>query len=115
VRCRWPASFTPTPTDYSDGPIHAFDRSHALTSDGAVRLVPTPGHTHGHQSVIVQGAAGAAFLAGDASFSRDQVERRAVAGICEDRASARRTLDVIAEHLAETGATYLPSHAPDGA
>ncbi len=65
--------------------------------------------------MIVRGATGTAFLAGDASFSLDQVERRAVAGICEDRAAARRTLDVIAEHLAETGAHYLATHAASSA
>ena len=111
VRCRWPDGFRPTPLDYADGPAGAFRQSHALTQDGAVRVVPTPGHTAGHQSVWVQGPRGSAFLAGDASFSLDQVERRAVAGICQDRAAARRTLDVIAEHLAETGARYLPTHA----
>ncbi len=112
VRCRWPASFRPTPLDYADGAAGAFRQSHALTRDGAVWVVPTPGHTAGHQSVWVRGPQGSAFLAGDASFSLDQVERRAVAGICQDHAAARRTLDVIAEHLAETGARYLPTHAP---
>ncbi len=112
VRCRWPDAFRPTPTDYRDGPAGAFDRSHALTTDGRVRLVPTPGHTRGHQSLLVEGDTGSVFLAGDASFSLDQVRRRAVAGICEDRAAARRTLEVIAEHLDETGARYLASHEP---
>ena len=111
--CRWPDGFRPTPVAYADGPAGAFRQSHALTADGAVRLVPTPGHTRGHQSVVVEGPGGSALVAGDASFSLDQVERRAVAGICEDPAAARRTLDVVAEHLAETGARYLPSHAPD--
>lgn len=111
VRCRWPDTFRPTPVDYESGPVGAFDRSHALTADGAVRLVPTPGHTRGHQSVLVEGGGRSALLAGDASFSLDQVRRRAVAGICEDASLARRTLSVIAEHLEGSGALYLPSHA----
>lgn len=115
VRCRWPDGFAPVPVDYADGAAGAFAESHALTADGAVRLVPTPGHTHGHQSVVVTGTEGSALLAGDASFSLDQVRRRAVAGICEDPAAARRTLDVVAEHLQETGARYLPSHAAEPA
>ncbi|MEM1116509.1 MAG: N-acyl homoserine lactonase family protein [Bacteroidota bacterium] len=111
VPCRWPDAFRPTPVDYADGPVGAFAESHALTADGAVRLVPTPGHTRGHQSVVVEGGGQSVMLAGDASFSLDQVRRRAVAGICEDPAAARRTLAVIAEHLEGTGALYLPSHA----
>ena len=110
--CRWPAGFRPTPVDYRDGPLGAFDRSHALTADGAVRLVPTPGHTRGHQSVVVEAGGRSVFLAGDASFSLGQVQRRVVAGICEDRDAARRTLDVLAEHLAGTSARYLAAHEP---
>ena len=110
--CRWPATFRPTPVAYGDGAAGAFDRSHALTADGAVLLVPTPGHTRGHQSVLVRGGSGEAVLAGDASFSLDQVRRRAVAGICEDPAAARRTLAVLAEHVEGTGAAYLATHDP---
>ena len=81
-------------------------RSTALTAGGAVRLVPTPGH----QSVLVRGRSGTAVLASDASFSLDQVQRRAVAGICEDPSTARRTLAVLAEHVEGTGAAYLATH-----
>ncbi|MEM6647547.1 MAG: N-acyl homoserine lactonase family protein [Bacteroidota bacterium] len=115
VPCRWPSFFQPTPVTYGDGPFGAFAESHALTTDGAVRLVPTPGHTRGHQSVLIRHADQWALLAGDASFSRDQVERRAVAGICEDVKTARRTLAVIAEHLEQYETAYMASHAlPDG-
>ena len=110
--CRWPAGFRPVPVDYRDGPAGAFAASHALTRDGTVRLVPTPGHTRGHQSVVVEAGGTSLFLAGDASFSLDKVQRRVVAVICEDRAAGRRTLDVVAEHLAGTGARSLAAHEP---
>lgn len=112
VSCRWPSFFQPTATDYADGPFGAFPKSHALTSDGVVRLVPTPGHTRGHQSVLIGSGGEWALLAGDASFSRDQVERRAVAGICEDVGMARRTLAIVAEHLEQYETAYLAAHDP---
>lgn len=42
------------PIDYASGPFENFAASHALTSDGAVKLLPTPGHTPGHLCVLVQ-------------------------------------------------------------
>jgi N-acyl homoserine lactone hydrolase len=36
-----------------------------------VRVVATPGHTAGHQSVIVEGADGGAIMIGDAAYTSD--------------------------------------------
>ena len=112
--CRWPAGFAPTPVDYADGAVGAFHASHALTADGAVRLVPTPGHTLGHQSVRIEAAGRVLILAGDAAFDAGQIARGAVAGICEDAAAARRTLARLREE-AEAGAAVLPTHDPAAA
>ena len=104
--CRWPPAFAPTPLDYAFG---AFAASHALVPDGSVRAVPTPGHTRGHQSVLISDGDRWVCLAGDASFSRAQVEQDRVAGIAEDVAAARRTLGVLREQLGAPTA-YLASH-----
>ncbi|MEM0963438.1 MAG: N-acyl homoserine lactonase family protein [Bacteroidota bacterium] len=112
--CRWPPGFVPQPLDYRDGPAGAFEASHALTPDGTVRAVPTPGHTRGHQSVLVAGPDGETILlAGDAAFDRQQVERDEVAGICEDVRGARRTLGVLREQLSDDRTVFLASHDPD--
>ena len=109
--CRWPAGFAPTPRDYADGAFGAFDASHALVPDGSVRAVPTPGHTRGHQSVLISDGDRWICLAGDASFDRAQVERDQMAGICDDVPAARRTLAVLREQLGAPTA-YLASHDP---
>lgn len=41
------------PRDYADREVVTVDGEHDLLGDGSVRLLPTPGHTAGHQSVWV--------------------------------------------------------------
>jgi len=119
VRCRWPDFFDPVPVDYDDGPFGAFPESQALTDDGAVRLVPTPGHTHGHQSVLVRGTRDGSerwvLLAGDTTFDLGQVHSQRVAGISDDPTAARETIATVTEQLSEHPTVYVPAHDPYGA
>ena len=49
----------------------AFGRSFDLLGDGSIRTVYTPGHTHGHMSVVLRLAGGReALVAGDATLPR---------------------------------------------
>ncbi|MDM9624730.1 N-acyl homoserine lactonase family protein [Rhizobium sp. S152] len=54
LNMHYPAGFNPTRITHSDGAWETFERSTRLTKDGRVRIVPTPGHTAGHQSVIIE-------------------------------------------------------------
>ena len=49
-----PPSDRVVPVDFTSGPFENFAASLDLTSDGAVKLLPTPGHSPGHLSVLVQ-------------------------------------------------------------
>lgn len=55
--------------DFRTGPLHGFDSSHDLLGDGTIRLLPTPGHTGGHASVLVQADGYQILLAGDALYT----------------------------------------------
>ena len=112
VRCRWPEALAPAALDYADGPFGAFDASAALVPDGTVRAVPTPGHTRGHQSVLVSDGDRTVCLAGDASFDLGQVLTGTPAGICADVGRARRTLAILREQVADGRTVYLASHDP---
>ncbi|MEM1057228.1 MAG: N-acyl homoserine lactonase family protein [Bacteroidota bacterium] len=114
VRCRWPSGWRPSPAPFDGPESGAFATSHALTPDGTIRTVPTPGHTRGHQSVVVEAGGRRVILAGDAAFSTAQIQERTVAGICEDVSTARRTLALLAEEM-EAGTTVLCSHDPGAA
>lgn len=50
--------------------LSGFDRGHDLLGDGRVVLLPTPGHTHGHQSVLVRGRRDV-LLTADIAYDRE--------------------------------------------
>ena len=60
---RWPEWFSPAARGLRpDEPFGPFPASMALTSAGDVRLLPTPGHTPGHMSVVLRERRGQADL-----------------------------------------------------
>ena len=54
-----------------------------LTSRGDVFVVPTPGHTPGHVSVVVEGEV-SVFIAGDTSYTEDLLRAGVVDGVSPD-------------------------------
>jgi glyoxylase-like metal-dependent hydrolase (beta-lactamase superfamily II) len=81
----------PTRVTFEDGPWETFDASHALTSDGRIRLVPTPGHTNGHLSVVVDRGDDLVLIAGDAAYSDRALVNGAVDGGAQDGRAHRDT------------------------
>lgn len=91
-----------------------FGRSFDLFGDGSVRLVYTPGHTHGHQSVIVRLKDREALLTGDAIYFLKTLEdeRRGLA--VADEHNWRRSLREIQLYRRENpDALLIPGHDPD--
>lgn len=87
---------------------------HDVLGDGTLRLIFTPGHTHGHCSVEVATESGPVLLTGDAAFARRSIEERwvplAVSGkVGEYKASLELLAQWIAEH---PGAPVLCGHDP---
>lgn len=109
--CRWPAGFRPRLVDYAPVPVGPFAASYPLTAAGDVWLVPTPGHSRGHQSVLLTPSGGPTVcLAGDATFSEAQLLSGEQAGICEDAGDAARSAAVLRDLVADQPTVYLPSH-----
>jgi N-acyl homoserine lactone hydrolase len=63
--------------DLTDGPLGPLRASQAITDDGAVRVVPLPGHSPGHLGLAVSYRGGLLVAAGDAAFDHDQLRRGA--------------------------------------
>lgn len=77
----YPDWFKPKTIHYHDGAYASFACSTALTQDGRVRIVPTTGHTMGHQSVIVDMGDYQVLIAGDASYSEHSMLHGIVDGV----------------------------------
>ena len=109
-----PAGFAPEPFALDGGPFEAFGRSRALSDDGRIVAVATPGHTPGHISVICVDDSGRhVMLAGDASDSLEQLHARRADAVGSDPTVHVATLDTILAHCAEHPTVYLPSHDPE--
>ena len=83
-----------------------------------VRLIATPGHTDGHQSLVVETRRGRVLLAGQAVYSRDEwLDRPGREGLsrARDRRAYRRSVDRLrglepaAVHFAHDRAAWSPS------
>lgn len=110
---KWPPWFSPRLIRFSPEPFGPFPESRPITQDGKIRLVPTPGHTKGHMSVVVENEGKVYFLAGDASFNQRLLHAEAVDGVSSvggGFAAARTTLQRINRLAEQVDLVYLPSH-----
>jgi N-acyl homoserine lactone hydrolase len=111
-----PPGFDPEPFLLDGGPFGAFLRSRALSDDGRIVAVDTPGHTPGHISVICVDDAGRhVMLAGDATDSLEQLHARRADAVAPDTKVHVATLESILAHCAHHPTVYLPSHDPESA
>jgi len=72
-----------------------------------LRLIASPGHVIGHQSVFVETAGGPVLLAIDAIAFADQITMKRFPSTYPDPEAARRSRDKLVALAAETGA-FLP-------
>lgn len=98
------------------GPFGAFAASRALTPDGRVLAVATPGHTPGHISVLCVDDDGRhVLLAGDVTDTLEQLLARRPDAVGPDPAEHVVTLDRILSHAERHPTVFLPSHDPASA
>jgi glyoxylase-like metal-dependent hydrolase (beta-lactamase superfamily II) len=111
-----PPGFDPKPVPLDGGPFGAFSRSRALSDDGRIVAVETPGHTPGHISVICIDDSGRhVMLAGDATDTLEQLHARRPDAVGPDPKVHAATLDTILTHCAGHPTIFLPSHDPGSA
>ncbi len=93
LRCRIPSSMTHRETRLRPEPFGAFASSCALDRNANLRVVPSPGHSAGHQSVLMRTEdENWVLFGGDLAFSVAQINRTELAGIVEDPKQARSSL-----------------------
>jgi glyoxylase-like metal-dependent hydrolase (beta-lactamase superfamily II) len=115
---------TATPTPFGVNPAswslvrsvktEIIDGDHDVFGDGSVRILAAPGHTPGHQVLLVsfpQG--GAVLLGGDLYQTRDNVRTKHVPAVNVSREETLSSFERIDRVLAETRATLVVQHAPE--
>jgi len=92
-----------------------FGRSYDLFGDGSIRLVYTPGHSRGHQSVILRlEGRREALLAGDAAYFLSTLENERRGLFVDDEHNWRRSLREVQLYRRENPqALIIPSHDGD--
>jgi N-acyl homoserine lactone hydrolase len=98
------------------GDLRLVDGAVDLFGDGTVALVPTPGHTAGHQSLLVRAStapdADSALLVGDACYVRRMLAARLTPSFAIDVAGQLASYDVLTRYQA-AGTQLVFSHDVD--
>lgn len=90
-----------------------FQATHRIAS--GLYTIPTPGHTLGHQSVLLIENGTAYCFAGDVSFTERQLLEGNIAGICMSTDAARETYVRFKTLAGRIPLVYLPSHDAESA
>jgi N-acyl homoserine lactone hydrolase len=98
------------PRDYADDgrPIELVDGDHDLLGDGCVRLLLTPGHTPGHQSIQI----GDLVIGADVAYFGDGLDDHCFPIYGDDHVVQRGSAERL-KALRDTGHTVLPGHDPE--
>jgi N-acyl homoserine lactone hydrolase len=107
---RWPQWFAPRSIVFEPKAIGPYDRSHNVTSDGTVVIVPTPGHTPRHVSVVVVDGDVNYFLAGDTTYTQQSLLEEQVDGVSPSEAVSLQTMQRIIRYARSQPMVYLPTH-----
>jgi len=111
----WPNWFTPTPIRFEKTALRAFKYTYPVTTSGDVMVIPTPGHTAAHISVLVKQEDCYYLLAGDTTYSQQALIGRKVDGISPNAQVALHTIDNILDFAKNNQLVYLPTHDPQAA
>ncbi len=88
-----------------EGPLDFF-------GDGSVILLPTPGHTPGHQSLYVNPPGGKAFIyCADALYTLESMEKSIAPALASEIGATMQNITWF-KFEAQTGVRIIPSHDP---
>lgn len=92
-------------------PVTKLEGDRDVFGDGSVTIISTPGHTPGHQSLLVKlPRTGALVLSGDAAHFRSNWDNRRAPSINFDKAKTLTSMQRIADLLAKEKAQLWINH-----
>ncbi len=91
--------------------LHLLDGDTDVFGDGSVTLIFTPGHTPGHQSLLVHlKNSGFIILSGDVAHSEENLEKDVVPSINTDKAASIASMDRVRRMMATYQAKLFINH-----
>jgi glyoxylase-like metal-dependent hydrolase (beta-lactamase superfamily II) len=92
-------------------PVNKLEGDHDVFGDGSAMLIATPGHTPGHQSLLVKlPKTGALLLSGDAVHFKDNWDHRRVPGGNTSKEQTQASMNKIADVVAKEKAQLWINH-----
>ena len=92
-------------------PIVRLDGDHDVFGDGTVKILSTPGHTPGHQSLLVRlPKRGPVILSGDMVHLQDNWTQRRVPAFNFSREQSVQSMEKVAALMKQTGAQLWINH-----
>ncbi|MEO0896783.1 MAG: N-acyl homoserine lactonase family protein [Bacteroidota bacterium] len=105
----WPAWFAPHMVDFTGGAEGPFASSQRIPSLENLILVPTPGHSIGHMSVIIQEEETSYFIAGDLTYNLDTLKKE-IADVVLMNDAAKQSVYLAKEYATSNDTIFLSSH-----
>jgi N-acyl homoserine lactone hydrolase len=94
-----------------NNPVTKIDGDHDVFGDGSVRVLSTPGHTPGHQSLLVRlKETGPVILSGDVAHFSENFDSRRVPKFNVDQGRSIASMDRVAEIAQNENATIWINH-----
>jgi N-acyl homoserine lactone hydrolase len=92
-------------------PTTLLDGDHDVFGDASVTIIATPGHTPGHQSLLVRlPGVGPVLLSGDIAHSLENFEQRRVPNFNADPIATKRSIEMVDELLRREHAELWLGH-----
>ena len=107
-------SYSPSPIDF-DHPLdyRMIDGEHDVFGDGSVVLLPTFGHTPGHQSLLIRAGKDSPLVcASDACYTRENMDRDVLPKVLWDASVMRESLGALRKLRDRAGARMFYGHDP---
>ncbi len=92
---------------------HVLEGEHDMFGDGLLTIIPTPGHTPGHQSLLVRLKSRPVFLLADTTYLLSKMRQRALPGLLWSPDALIDTWDKVERIEAVENARLVATHELD--